>query len=362
MNVLILTNHIKSFGGSEIQAYEVYSYFKSRGDQVNVYANLFDLPMLAFFDEKDVIYDVELINVIEFDFIWSQHSIFSRLFKEKTIESISVKVVSVHLSPFEPLELSSLPYMSKLDVTFVTNSEETKNRLLDFNINSENIIVSNNAAPDEYIQKRARKLLKKITIISNHPPKEIFGAASLLKKRGYFVEIIGGPRPKKVTPDLIANSDVIISIGKSVQYALLSNTPIYCYDHFGGPGYLNTENFSKAKYFNFSGRGFSRKDANTIASEVIDGFDDCMEFVANMSIDDKRPFRLSVFMSSLLSKVSLTELSQKDIQSIRMSYPIEEKISEYYKLNEKLALSINTKKKRFKLNLFNIKLKRSKKH
>ena len=64
MNVLILTNHIKSFGGSEIQAYEVYSYFKSRGDQVNVYANLFDLPMLAFFDEKDVIYDVELINVI----------------------------------------------------------------------------------------------------------------------------------------------------------------------------------------------------------------------------------------------------------------------------------------------------------
>ena len=31
-------------------------------------------------------------------------------------------------------------------------------------------------------------------------------------------------------------------------------------------------------------------------------------------------------------------------------------------LNEKLALSINTKKKRFKLNLFNIKLKRSKKH
>lgn len=87
-----------------------------------------------------------------------------------------------------------------------------------------------------------------------------------------------------------------------------------------------------------------------------------MEFVANMSIDDKRPFRLSVFMSSLLSKVSLTELSQKDIQSIRMSYPIEEKISEYYKLNEKLALSINTKKKRFKLNLFNIKLKRSKKH
>ena len=142
----------------------------------------------------------------------------------------------------------------------------------------------------------------------------------------------------------------------------MSNTPIYCYDHFGGPGYLNTENFSKAKYFNFSGRGFSRKDANTIASEVIDGFDDCMEFVANMSIDDKRPFRLSVFMSSLLSKVSLTELSQKDIQSIRMSYPIEEKISEYYKLNEKLALSINTKKKRFKLNLFNIKLKRSKKH
>ena len=30
--------------------------------------------------------------------------------------------------------------------------------------------------------------------------------------------------------------------------------PLYCYDHFGGPGYININNIEHNTYFNFSGR------------------------------------------------------------------------------------------------------------
>lgn len=76
---------------------------------------------------------------------------------------------------------------------------------------------------------------------------------------------------REVTPDLISQYDCVFTIGKTVQYCMISSTPVYVYDRFGGFGYLDAENFEKCAYANFSGRGGITKSSEEIASEIIKG-------------------------------------------------------------------------------------------
>ena len=62
-----------------------------------------------------------------------------------------------------------------------------------------------------------------------------------------------------VTPELIQKYDVVLTIGKTVQYALLGNKVVYCYDHFGGMGYLSLKNYEIARYHNFQEGGGREK-------------------------------------------------------------------------------------------------------
>jgi hypothetical protein len=64
-----------------------------------------------------------------------------------------------------------------------------------------------------------------------------------------------------------------VTIGKTVQYALVAGVPVYCYDTFGGPGWLSPENVEAAAANHFSGAGSAKRDAATIAAELVEGWD-----------------------------------------------------------------------------------------
>ncbi|PJG86508.1 hypothetical protein CVP05_01505 [Conservatibacter flavescens] len=135
-------------------------------------------------------------------------------------------------------------------------------------------------------------------------------------------------KQQQVNPALIASYDVIISIGKTVQYALLGHKPVYCYDHFGGCGYLNADNFDKAKWHNFSGRGFDKKTAEQIASELVDGFKSALQFAQDFS--DMSAFRLDEFIKTLLNNTKPIDFTQKVIETVKLSYPPEEFLGELF--------------------------------
>lgn len=331
MKILLLTNHLAVYAGSEIQILELYRYFKAQNHEVFVYANYINSPMLNHFAKQDVFHQIDDINLDEFDLVWVQHSIFARLFKNKIYLNLNLKIISAHLSPFEPFEYSSLKYMQSLGVTFVANSEETRDKLSEFGIS--NVYISHNAAPEEFIHPIAPQELKRIVIISNHPHVNVLQAAEILKEKGLFVDYVGmkDMQQKFVTPELLLRYDCIITIGKTVQYALLSKRAIYCYDHFDGCGYLNQDNYQTAKYYNFSGRGFDqKKKAQEIADEIISGFGSNIQFVKTVNIAD---FILSNFIKKLAPEsIHIAPLEQ---EKLRLSYPSEEIISNLYNLYQK---------------------------
>jgi hypothetical protein len=78
--------------------------------------------------------------------------------------------------------------------------------------------------------------------------------------------------PTRVDADLLDKFDAVMTIGKTVQYGLCAGKPVYCYDYFGGPGWLNEDNLQAARFHNFSGRGFATRSAQSIAREIRDDF------------------------------------------------------------------------------------------
>ncbi|KDN13357.1 hypothetical protein SALWKB12_0212 [Snodgrassella communis] len=334
MNVLILTNHLADLCGSEIQVLELYNYFKNRNHNVKVYVNIMDYPIIEYFDKNDLLTEVEQINLDIIDIVWSQHCLFASLFQNRIYKELHIKLISVHLSPYEMLELCSVPYMKLLKCVFVANSLETKDKLISLGVDNDNILVSNNCAPSEYLNNLPKKKnLHNILVISNHVPQEIMEAIDILSEK-YQVSMIGGKKPVLVNPELIKKYDMLIAIGKTVQYGLLSGIPIYCYDHFGGPGFLNHENFEVARYYNFSGRGFDKKTAKQITIEIEESFELASEFISEYS--DKDYFLLENFMDMIINQKDIL-INQDEQQALLPYIAMEKKIGELYILIRKIG-------------------------
>ena len=112
-----------------------------------------------------------------------------------------------------------------------------------------------------------------IIVVSNHAPREII---DLQKFEDISVTFfgLGCSNYQLITPEVLSKYDVVITIGKTVQYSLGMGIPVYEYDHFGGIGYITAENFEDTRKFNFSGRSSCRKiSSEEIHNELIQGYD-----------------------------------------------------------------------------------------
>lgn len=342
MKVLLLTNHLKNYAGSEIQILELYEYFKEQGHQVDVFANVISTPICVHFNDRDLIDDSSIIKLDNYDLIWSQHSILATLLSNYKKSCLKAIIVSVHLSPSTLLELSSLSYMTNVASIFVANSEKTKDKLIEYSVPNKKILISHNSAPKIFLRNNlildTNKHIQKILVVSNHVPQELKDAIIILSNQGIQIDIVGdGYDVTRVNPTLIQQYDVIVSIGKTVQYGLLSSVPVYNYDYFGGAGYLTNNNFNEAKYFNFSGRGTDKKTADIIAKEIVENYGLALEFVNNFN--EKNQFLLDNFMQKI-TNIKPSCINKKQLKNIKRHYPAEKLLTPYlieiFKNNQRL--------------------------
>jgi hypothetical protein len=188
-------------------------------------------------------------------------------------------IALVSLSPHEPYEHVDGFLTRALSADVYANSPETADEILRRNngtITPSTLRVFHNAAPADFWRdgRRPAESLRSIAAISNHLPPELREALSALRDTGVAVRLIGLHHEETlVQPDDIAEADAIISIGKSVVYAIAQRKPVYVYDHFGGDGWLTRENFKDNLFHNFSGRPQRRRlGAEALAAEFLEGY------------------------------------------------------------------------------------------
>ena len=310
MNIIIFTHHLSTWAGSETVCLELIEEFQSRGHNVRV-VSPFASPSFVHLATQDwniLLRSFSQLDDAPVDLLVVLHQGLSRLSEAEFETLFSMQhrpfIAYFHLSPFEPFEAPG-PFVQKAlaDVIYA-NSEETRHELASFGLDG--VELFQNPAPAAFeAEPRSKGPLKTLLSVSNHLPHELADAFDILRKDGIDVRRIGAPnQARRVRPDDVMDCDALVTIGKTVQFGLRSRRPVYCYDHFQGPGWLAPWTQSDED-LNFSGRSQrSALSPDQIANAIKQGFPDAHRWVSGTGADTPARFKLEVFVDHLLERVT----------------------------------------------------------
>lgn len=269
MKILIATSRFKDLAGSEITVFEYAEEFTRQGNEVSIVSFEKTNLLLAECNAAGITvstFEDEALIETEWDLIWVLHPpAYYALFTHFDYQT--KKTVFSSLSHFEPLE--SPPIEVRQISLFTTNSIENRRFFCEqFPDYSSRVVVLPNSIPENFWKIAPVEINdKKLIIVSNHLPDEVLELAERLRNNDWHVDIFGvGHLHKKVSAEDMVNYRACISIGKTVQYSLGLKIPVFCYDRFGGPGWITPENVERAAEFNFSGRCTNFKE-NAVSLE-----------------------------------------------------------------------------------------------
>lgn len=330
MRILIATNRLESFSGSEIVALELAEEFTSRGHTALLLANSVSEEIAEEAGRLGVeVWTRDgLPDLSSFDLLWSQHYVLPMLLGDapECPNRPRPFFVLAHLGPSDPCE-AALPIVEEIVADRVfANSPETRDKLVSEGVDPHRIDVFHNAAPAVFARSPAQApgTFRRLLVIGNSLPDEVVEAVGILRAQELLVTRIGaGGEIRRVRPGDLHRADALLAIGKSVQYALRSAVPVFCYGHFGGPGWLDSTNFARAEYFNFSGRccRWKRRPAE-IVSALVEGWHDAARFAARIGREDPPRFRLERCVEGLLSAAAQSRAwGAEQCSALRQQWP-----------------------------------------
>lgn len=320
--ILISNNTVKGYAGSELATLELAAEFTHRGYEVSIATFGKDAVVVKAFDDLNVKWiDLNIEQTIHentvFDLIWAHH--FTTLDAILIDMKITANaIIFSSMSPYEPLEAPPT-YAAQLSL-ILANSDETKRKLLSYGLPEKIIHIFPNPVAKEWFKHSnspSNKKLTKLAIVSNHVADELKEAIKHLETRGVAVEIFGIEHSyRHVTPELLADFDCVITIGRTVQQAMVFGLPIYCYDRFGGPGYIKIENVEKACAFNYSGRCCEIvKTPENIADEVIDGYQSSLAEIPKLKKFAREKYRLDSAIDQVLKIIDNDNVELKNLST-----------------------------------------------
>lgn len=285
---LLATHHLLDYSGSEVVTLEMSEELQRRGVEVSVFAQVTNPQFLNSSVKRDVqiILDPSDINLRDFDVVYCQHQTASQFMYDQDIDFLTSAsrpiFVFNHLSPYEPFEAPG-PFIEQIFADIIMcNSRETQDALARFGARFEGAEIFQNPSPPSFEITRSvpRADLTSIISISNHLPAELSEAFELLQNEGLHVTQVGRRSgQKRIGVNDLTGHNAVVTIGKTVQQAFRAKVPVFCYDHFGGPGWLTAENIQSAEGYNFSGRCCSQKrSAQQLVKELREGFSSAFVF------------------------------------------------------------------------------------
>ena len=241
--ILISNAHLVEIGGSELVAIELAEEYAQRGWEVMLYSPKISESVFRMIDKRVTVTGKQPDLMCGWDIIWDHHGVLIHQLERRP----GTTIVTNHMSSYVDVEKPK--YDPFTPHRIFANSKET---IASMHRNyAEHAELMQNPAPRMWSKNLARGTAA--VFISKHRPQELERLVDSLALPS--VTYNGGVR---ITRAHYAHARFVVCNGKSVQYALVSGVPVFLYDHFGGPGWLTEENFEKAAYHNFSGRGFPR--------------------------------------------------------------------------------------------------------
>ena len=322
MRILLGTNHFQEVAGSELVIQEFAELFVHAGHEVVIAANFVGQPMQGMAARAGVttcLASAEL-NALEFDLVMVINQIAPRLsYAASEAMRPATRFVFLHVDLNFTLSQPGLVHEPLLADEIWLHSKEAKDYFIGEGLPEEKVRLFHNAAPPRFWrpERKYREHPAHVAIISNHLPVELAGMAVLLREQGMTVTHYGrgGDTYGRIGPRALLESDVVVSIGKTVPYCLASRTPVFLYDHFAGPGYLSAENFERAAWFNFSGRcSRAPRSAEQLATELGEGYAGGVAFMQELPDSQRGSYRLRPQLMKLLEHIEHTQPNAKRLE------------------------------------------------
>ena len=311
--VLITQPMLYSYIGSVVITIELAEYLKKCGAFVEVYTFSLSDSLKAEFESREISVisadDNPDMDLFSYDIIWihSQtlpEAMALQLAKASEDWEKAPYFIFLHMSSadFAPDEF---PWIYRFEdtvadkVLYISEKVEVTHR--DLFEDEIPCAYFRNPAPIDYCCVNPAKELKNILIVSNHVPWEVSQAAELLCSKGIKVDYLGQALGsyRLIRPDDFKKHDLVITIGKTVQYCILSQTPVYVYDRFGGPGFLSAENYEASKQWHFSGRGFDKKSPEIIVREIEEDFAKAFEDIKHIQETESSLYRIDTVLDQI---------------------------------------------------------------
>lgn len=312
MRILLGTNHFQEIAGSELVMLEFAELFRQMEHEVCICANFLGAPMKVMAERAGCALRLadDGINAFEFDLVMVINQV-APLFRYEQSDAMRpvTRFVFMHVDLNFTLSQPGLVHEPILADEIWLHSEEAKAHFIELGVPRSKTYLFHNAAPPRFWQpERAHSPeLKNLLLVSNHLPEELENLKRVLAGRGVKVKHMGrnGDDYGRLGPKALLEADVVVSIGKTAQYCLASRTPLFVYDHFGGPGYLTEENIEQAAWHNFSGRCCQRKlDAEALADELLAGYPAAVKYIQGLRNQQRGRFRLRPQLLQLLERLS----------------------------------------------------------
>ncbi len=276
-SILISNQFLAARTGSELHVLTLARLFSRAGWDVTCFTLLYGHPLQADF-ERDGIHVVTLgsesLLSDHYDVLFAQHRIVAEHLWN--IDRISFGKVIVSALGFITSAEEPPAFYPKAD-GFVFVSEETRDHVRsNVALGDMPVMVFPNYAPSEYfeVSRRLPERPRRVCVLSNHPPRELHELAVLGPTRDIEIDLFGYETTSvEVTPELVSQYDVVVSIGRTAQPCLAAGIPFYCYDQFGGPGYITPENVARHAYNNFSGRSEqTKRSSEELLDDLMAGY------------------------------------------------------------------------------------------
>lgn len=358
---LICQPIMEAINGSTVVTLELAEYLQSNGADIRVYSCTFGDPVKSYCKKKNIKVDVAADNpkyrLTDFDYIWSHSQILPISIIEelgKNLPKKMPKFIFLHMSGVDWIP-DEKPWIFNLEKKLSSKtlyiSEGVAKTNLGFGLENLDSDFFRNPAPSKF-KKRNRlpaNKPKKILIVSNHPPEEVLIARDIIKdKHGFEVLTLGESMDDYsiVDIDLLSKFDAVITIGKTAQYCLTSGTPVYIYDWFGGPGWLNKDNYNRSLQKSFSGRGFDKKTAEEIASEVIKGYSSALSFQSKEQSEFQKTLLIDNVLPDIIESIKprndLVKFSKEYTKSVVFAELFAKRRFEDVSYTTALARSVNS--------------------
>lgn len=330
MKILISMLHVVNHGGAAMVMLEFAEQFRREGHDVDMCTWWSGSPMHDYFVQCGVkrLEDISKANPFDYDIVFFLHQNAPLHFKNiRPGEKDKTLIIFFRLSHSSNIGVpSAIVDDLVMDKTLV-NSEEVRLRMLkDFGLNEDMLSVFNNASPPVFVKPIPKKIppLKNVLYVSNHKTPEVIASLKVLRSQ-YGIQTLhigeGGDQSIRVTPELIERADVVITMAKTAQYALLSRKPLYVYDyHWGGPGYLNEINFDVVSNYNFSGSFKSnKKTPHVIAQEIVRQYEVACTFAYSVPDEKLDPYRLEKAMNYIYELYEKATPNSQKIEGLKKS-------------------------------------------